>query len=86
MNPFKYGTIVSGEDFCGRKTLLQQLIGAIESSQRIVLLGERRVGKSSAVYEAVLRCNGGRLLHDETLEKVPKKMSITSPIPKFPFL
>ena len=55
MNPFKYGTIVSGEDFRGRKVLLQQLIGTIESSQRIVLLGERRVGKSSAVYEAVLR-------------------------------
>ena len=67
MNPFKYGTIVSGEDFCGRKTLLKQLIGAIESSQRIVLLGERRVGKSSAVYEAVLRCNGGRLLYVDLL-------------------
>ena len=67
MNPFKYGTIVSGEDFCGRKTLLKELIGAIESSQRIVLLGERRIGKSSAVYEAVLRCNGGRLLYVDLL-------------------
>jgi Flp pilus assembly CpaF family ATPase len=43
MNSFKYGTIVSGKDFCGRKTLLNQLIGHIESSQRIALLGESRI-------------------------------------------
>ncbi len=67
MNPFKYGTIVSGDDFCGRKTLLKQLAGAIESSQRIVLLGERRVGKSSAVHEAVFQRKGERLLYVDLL-------------------
>ena len=67
MNPFKYGTVVSGKDFCGRKTLLKQIIGYIESSQRIAILGERRVGKSSAVYEAVLKCKGGRLLYIDLL-------------------
>jgi len=67
MNPFKYGTIVSGKDFCGRKTLLKQIIGYIESSQHIVVLGERRVGKSSAVYEAVLKCKIGRLLYVDLL-------------------
>ena len=67
MNPFKYGTIVSGKDFCGRKTLLKQIIGYIESSQNIVILGERRVGKSSVVYEAVLKCNGERLLYVDLL-------------------
>jgi AAA+ ATPase superfamily predicted ATPase len=67
MNPFKYGTIVSGKDFCGRKTLLKQIIGYIESSQHIVILGERRVGKSSVVYEAVLKCNGERLLYVDLL-------------------
>jgi len=59
MNPFKYGTIVSGKNFCGRKTLLKQIMGYIESSQYIVILGERRVGKSSAVNEAVLKCKVG---------------------------
>ncbi|MBN2123305.1 MAG: ATP-binding protein [Deltaproteobacteria bacterium] len=63
MNPFKYGTIVSGKDFCGRESLLKQIIGYIESSQRIALLGERRVGKSSAVYEAVLKSRKARLLY-----------------------
>jgi len=42
MNPFKYGAIASDKDFYGRKTL------------HIVILGERRTGKSSADYEAVI--------------------------------
>ena len=67
MNPFKYGTIVSGKDFCGRRTLLKQLIGYIESAQNIVILGERRVGKSSAVYEAFLKFKKGRLLYVDLL-------------------
>ena len=67
MNPFKYGTVVSGKDFCGRKELLKQIIGYIESSQHIVVLGERRVGKSSAVYEAVLKYKAGRLLYVDML-------------------
>ena len=62
MNPFKYGTIVSGKDFCGRKALLKQISGHIESSQNIVILGERRVGKSSAVYEAVSKCKRTKIL------------------------
>lgn len=67
MNPFKYGTIVSGKDFCGRQALLEQLAGHIESAQNVVILGERRIGKSSAVYEAVLRCKGVRLLYIDLL-------------------
>ena len=67
MNPFKYGTVVSGRDFCGRKTLLKQIIEHIESSQRIVILGERRVGKTSAVCEAVRKCKGLRLLYIDLL-------------------
>jgi uncharacterized protein len=67
MNPFKYGTIVSGEDFCGRQALLEQLRDSIEASQRIVLLGERRIGKSSTVYEAVTQRNGKRLLYVDLL-------------------
>ena len=53
MNPFKYGTFFSGKDFCGRITFLMQITGYIESSQHIVILGERRVGKSSVAYESV---------------------------------
>jgi hypothetical protein len=67
MNPFKYGTVVSGRDFCGRKILLKQIIEHIESSQRIVILGERRVGKTSLVSEAVRKCKGVRMLYVDLL-------------------
>jgi hypothetical protein len=43
MNPFKYGRIVSGSDFCGRERLLKQIIGHIKSSQNIVVQGEREL-------------------------------------------
>ncbi len=52
-NPFKYGCIVSGNDLCPRPKLTKQIRDHIKSSQNIVLLGERRVGKSSMVNEAV---------------------------------
>ena len=61
--PFKYGTIVSGKDFCGRADLLVQIVRYIESSQNIVVLGERRVGKSSLVHEFVRRWKKGRFLY-----------------------
>jgi AAA+ ATPase superfamily predicted ATPase len=51
--PFKYGTVVSGRDFCGRKSLLDELGTYIDSCQNVVILGERRVGKTSLVSEAI---------------------------------
>ena len=50
MNPFKYGSIVLGKDFCGREDLLKQISNQIKASQNIAVFGERRVGK---------RCKGG---------------------------
>lgn len=67
MNPFKYGVVVSGRDFCGRKTLLKQIMGHMESSQNVVVFGERRVGKTSFVCEAVRRCRGVRQLYIDLL-------------------
>lgn len=67
MNPFKYGTIVSGQDFCGRETLIGQIIGYIKSSQNITIQGERRIGKSSTIHEAVRRCKGARPLYVDLL-------------------
>jgi hypothetical protein len=67
MNPFKYGMVVSGKDFCGRKVLLKQICDHIISSQRLVILGERRIGKTSAVCEAVNRCKNARMLYVDLL-------------------
>ena len=67
MNPFKYGSIVVGRDFCGRKDLLKQTSGYMEASQNIAVLGERRIGKSSLVYEAVRKLKGISLLYTDLL-------------------
>jgi len=67
MIPFKYGTIVSGKDFCGRGGLLEQISTHLASAQNVVVLGERRVGKTSAVYEAVRRSKCGKLLYVDLL-------------------
>lgn len=67
MNPFRYGSIVIGRDFCGRKDLLKQITGHIEASQNIVVLGERRIGKSSLIYEAVRKLRGTSILYMDLL-------------------
>ncbi len=53
MNPFHHGVTVSGEDFCPRPELIAALRGHIESRQNCVVRGIRRVGKTSAVLEAI---------------------------------
>ena len=53
MNPFMHGVAVTGNDFCPRPELVKQLHGHIDAHQNCVLRGVRRVGKTSAVLEAV---------------------------------
>lgn len=67
MIPFKYGTIVSGSDFCGRESLLKQIHTYVASAQSIVVLGDRRVGKTSAVYEAARKIRRASLLYVDLL-------------------
>lgn len=55
MLPFKYGQVVRGKDFCGRDALLKPIREFINAGQNIVVLGERRVGKTSLVLEAARR-------------------------------
>lgn len=52
-NPFVYGRVVTGDEFFGRKILVKQLRGHIQSGQNVVLFGERRMGKTSLVYEVL---------------------------------
>jgi len=58
MNPFKFGRIVSGEDFCGRPELLTQLKQNLASGQNTYVQGERRIGKSSLIKQALLTSRG----------------------------
>jgi len=62
MRPFKYGRVVSGEDFCGRSKIMSELSDYIESAQNVVVQGERRIGKTSLINETVLNMKQKRLL------------------------
>ncbi len=58
-NPFEFGSVVGATAFCNRKRELADLTHAMESSQKLFLYSERRVGKTSLVQFA--------------LSKLPKK-------------
>ncbi len=68
MNPFKYGIIVSGDDFCPRPELKKKLSSFISSGQNVLLEGERRVGKTSLIYETVKSLKNIRFLYVDLLE------------------
>jgi len=52
-NPFQYGGIVEGAAFCNRKQELADLTAAMESSAKLFLYSERRLGKTSLVKHAL---------------------------------
>ncbi len=68
MNPFRYGQVVKGRDFCRRPWLIKQLMNFIEAGQNVFLQGERRTGKTSLLHEAVRKLAGYRLLYIDLLE------------------
>jgi hypothetical protein len=68
MNLFRYGQVVSATDFCPRPELSKQLTGFLKSGQNVVLQGERRMGKTSLIYETVRKMRGCRLLYVDLLE------------------
>lgn len=55
MNPFTYGQVVSGKDFCIRPELEKVLQKHIEANQNVHVTGERRTGKTSLILETASR-------------------------------
>lgn len=53
INPFKYGTIVTGKDFADREDELKLLIKELTSGQNMVLYSPRRYGKSSLIINVL---------------------------------
>ena len=53
MIPFKTGVHVTGPDFCPRNKELAWLKELVESAGRVYVVGERRIGKSSLIAEAI---------------------------------
>ena len=66
-NPFRYGCVVSGDNFCERPELAGKLAGFVRSGQNVVIQGERRMGKTSLVRETVGRMRGVRLIYVDLL-------------------
>lgn len=62
MVPFKYGIVVSGEDFCGREESIETIQNYIRSSQNVFIQGECRIGKTSLVFESVRQLKSYSLL------------------------
>jgi hypothetical protein len=54
-NPFKYGVVVSGDDFADREKELNELVGKLKENVRIFLVAPRRYGKTSLVKNTLAR-------------------------------
>jgi len=63
MNPFRYGSTVSDQDFCRRPDLERSIRQHIESRQNIHIEGDRRTGKTSLVFEVCGKLKNSVLLH-----------------------
>ncbi|MDH4092053.1 MAG: ATP-binding protein [Cyclobacteriaceae bacterium] len=57
-NPFKYGELSSGANFCNRKEEIRRLHAGFRDGQSIILISPRRWGKSSLVNQALATYNG----------------------------
>jgi hypothetical protein len=68
MNPFKYGQVVRGDDFCRRPELEKNLSDLIKRGQNVYIQGERRAGKSSLIHETVRHLKKHRLIYIDLLE------------------
>jgi len=63
MRPFKFGRVVEGEYFCARPRLERELVGMIRNAQNAVVMGERRMGKTSLMKAAAAKARGWRILY-----------------------
>ncbi|HZK66404.1 MAG TPA: ATP-binding protein [Chloroflexota bacterium] len=54
-NPFRYGSVVSGDHFTGREKELATLEMEMRSGQNVVIISPRRHGKTSLVFRAIDR-------------------------------
>jgi hypothetical protein len=63
MKPFKYGCVVSGDNFCPRPELERQLREFAATGQNLVIHGARRMGKTSLVKHAIGGMRGMRMIY-----------------------
>ena len=67
MKPFEYGCVVKGDVFCQRPEIESVLTSNMESGQNTVVVGERRMGKTSLIMAAFSKTSKCRLLYVDLL-------------------
>lgn len=60
-NPFKYGELARGGNFCNRASEMKRIQQAFVDGQNIIIISPRRWGKSSLIAEAIDRHKGRHL-------------------------
>ena len=68
MNPFRFGQIVKEVDFCRRPVLVDKLEEIIKRGQNVYIQGERRIGKTSLIFEVVRKLKRFRMIYVDLLE------------------
>jgi hypothetical protein len=63
VNPFKFGTVVKGHDFCGREKEIQELISDVESGTNVTIISPRRYGKTSLILNLFDRLSGIKTIY-----------------------
>ena len=58
MNPFRYGSVVSGTHFYDRKEEVRSLCNDVESGNNLVLYAPRRYGKTSLIFKVMDELRG----------------------------
>lgn len=48
-NPFVFGKVVRGNDFCDRNEEIEKINGIIRSKNNLVIISPRRYGKTSLI-------------------------------------
>jgi len=51
MNPFIFGSVVTGKNFTNRTKILKSLKDTCQNGQNILIYGDRRIGKTSLIVE-----------------------------------
>ena len=67
MNPFQYGQVVKKTDFCKRPKLEKELTANIREGQNVYIQGERRIGKTSLIWETVRKVTKCRMMYIDFL-------------------
>ena len=61
-NPFSYGGIVTGKQFCNRTKEMDDLIRAGLNGEKLFIHGERRIGKTSLLRKVIEKFSGEKVI------------------------